>query len=103
MQTLISINRYKLEGYLLVYLWLEKVKRNDQDPLSELLRLVGSSTDTSLDKEFVTSGAGASGAGAEAEPSPGAEAGAPALPTERPEPTVEMYPCIFCAEKFKVN
>ena len=64
----------------------------------ELLRLVGSSTNTSLDKEFVTSGAGA-----EAEPSPGAEAGAPALPTERPEPTVEMYPCIFCAEKFKVN
>ena len=85
--------RYKLEGYLLVYLWNEKVKRNGQDPLTELLRLVGSSSDKCLDKEYEANTADAVA---------GSEQGAAALPTERPAPTVEMCPCIFCAGTFKV-
>ena len=93
---LFSILSYKLEGCLLVYLWLEKVKRESKDPLDELLLLVGASSDKSLDKVYEET------ANPEAAAS-GSEQGAAALPTARPEPKVEMYPCIYCAGSYKVT
>ena len=112
----------------MVYLWHEKVKRNNEDPLTELLRLIGSSQDKCLEKEYVgaetvgneaagaeTVGvetAGAENVGGEAAraQSVGAEA-APeqagpstsAPPTARPKPTVELLPCIYCSGTFKVK
>ena len=100
----------------MVYLWIEKVKRQNEDPLTELLRLVGSSPDKCLDKEFVAAGAevpGANPAGDEAtraEAAAGEAASRPeqagpsssALPTARAKPVVEQLPCIYCSETFKV-
>ena len=102
----------------MVYLWHEKVKRNNEDPLTELLRLIGSSQDKCLEKEYVgaetvgNEAAGAETVGGEAAraQSVGAEA-APeqagpstsAPPTARPKPTVELLPCIYCSGTFKVK
>ena len=102
----------------MVYLWHEKVKRNNEDPLTELLRLIGSSQDKCLEKEYVgaeTEGNEAAGAetvggeaaraqsvGAEAAPEQaGPSTSAP--PTARPKPTVELLPCIYCSGTFKVK
>ena len=79
----------------MVYLWMEKVKKEGKDPLDELLLLIGASSDKSLDKEYEET------ANPEAAAS-GSEQGAAALPTARPEPKVEMYPCIYCAGSYKV-
>lgn len=36
----------------MVYLWKEKMKRDNKDPLTELLHLIGNSEDQSLEKQY---------------------------------------------------
>ena len=36
----------------MVYLWKEKMKRDQKDPLTELLHLIGNSEDQSLEKQY---------------------------------------------------
>ena len=53
------------------------IKKNKQDHLCELLKLIGSSPDQDIDKEYVEG-------------------------SSDQVPEVKMLPCIFCAKKFKV-
>ena len=88
-----SSGRYKIDGYLLVYLWHEQVKRSNKDPLYELLKLIGESSDNFLDKEI------------QWDRTPEHEEGAASGETmpAAAVPEVVMLPCIFCSKPCKVH